>query len=213
MQVDTRETQLIALLTQSGVEFQVQTLCLGDISLPGYLIERKTGSDLVASIIDGRLREQRSRLLASGLRVIYIIEGPLVSRNRVPISTSVGAIVNMIIRDRLQVLRTFDTRETAAFLCNLHKKVVFSRPPAATLGLAPPPLMGKRQRDVDTTVQRMLMCVSGISEGMAGTITEQFSTLSALRAELSSPTCTIRVAKQRTLGKTLIHRIKAYLDT
>jgi ERCC4-type nuclease len=47
----------------------------------GVLIERKTVADLEASILDGRYREQRARLLSHAqehrLRVAYIIEGSL----------------------------------------------------------------------------------------------------------------------------------------
>ena len=43
----------------------------------GFLVERKTASDLRASIVDGRFVEQRSRLLQSGFDVVYIVEGDL----------------------------------------------------------------------------------------------------------------------------------------
>ena len=46
-----------------------------------YIVERKTGSDLASSIIDGRYEEQSYRLLHSGdlipHSVIYLIEGEI----------------------------------------------------------------------------------------------------------------------------------------
>ena len=44
-----------------------------------YLIERKCINDLSISIIDGRFRDQKSRLIESNANVIYIIEGSVKS--------------------------------------------------------------------------------------------------------------------------------------
>jgi ERCC4-type nuclease len=83
--VDTRERDLIILLS-----WPVKTLPVGDIwiglsgeqMIPGgIVIERKTTDDLEASILDGRYREQRTRLTTycqeSGARPLYVIEGPM----------------------------------------------------------------------------------------------------------------------------------------
>lgn len=44
---------------------------------PAWLVERKTQADLVASIKDGRWREQKQRVLANVPleRVVYVVEG------------------------------------------------------------------------------------------------------------------------------------------
>lgn len=81
--VDTRERDLIPLLS-----WPTRTLPVGDIWLglsgeevgPGGVVaERKTTDDLEASIIDGRYREQRTRLTTycqqRGAKPLYIIEG------------------------------------------------------------------------------------------------------------------------------------------
>jgi len=81
--VDTRERDLIPLLS-----WPVRTLPVGDIWLglsgeevgPGGVVaERKTTDDLEASIMDGRYREQRTRLTTycqqRGAKPLYIIEG------------------------------------------------------------------------------------------------------------------------------------------
>lgn len=82
--VDTRERELIPLLSP----WPVRTLPVGDIWIGlsgeevgrgGVVIERKTTNDLEASILDGRYREQRTRLTTYcqqfGGRPLYIIEG------------------------------------------------------------------------------------------------------------------------------------------
>ncbi len=82
--VDTRERDLIPLLAP----WPARTLPVGDIWIGlsgeeiragGLVIERKTTDDLEASILDGRYREQRTRLTTycqqRGARPLYIIEG------------------------------------------------------------------------------------------------------------------------------------------
>jgi ERCC4-type nuclease len=83
---DTRERDLIPRLTN----VITRNLPVGDIWIglsgeevaPGGVVaERKTVADLEASILDGRYREQRTRLLTycqqRGARPLYIIEGSL----------------------------------------------------------------------------------------------------------------------------------------
>jgi len=82
--VDTRERELIPLLSP----WPSRTLPVGDIWIGlsgeevtkgGVVIERKTTNDLEASILDGRYREQRTRLTTycqqRGARPLYVIEG------------------------------------------------------------------------------------------------------------------------------------------
>ena len=82
--VDTRERELIPLLKP----WPTRTIPVGDIWIGlsgeevgrgGLVIERKSTNDLEASILDGRYREQRTRLTsyceAQGARPLYIIEG------------------------------------------------------------------------------------------------------------------------------------------
>ena len=78
--VDNREHALIAELgVQTGV--QTASLILGDVQISvggklAIIIERKTISDLRASIVDGRYRDQMDRLslLPSEVRVVYLLE-------------------------------------------------------------------------------------------------------------------------------------------
>lgn len=82
--VDTRERELIPLLSP----WPSRTLPVGDIWIGlsgeeigrgGVVIERKTTNDLEASVLDGRYREQRTRLTTycqqRGARPLYVIEG------------------------------------------------------------------------------------------------------------------------------------------
>ena len=84
--VDTHEPPaLIDALKKSGAHFVIGTLDIGDIliyrdGVPAVLIERKTWSDLRASIRDNRLGEQTARMIPlckeANVRPIYLVEHP-----------------------------------------------------------------------------------------------------------------------------------------
>lgn len=143
---DERETTLydkcMELLPKFDPTIQIskKVLTLGDILLVKnsdseveqkieYLFERKSLSDLVASIKDGRYEEQSYRLIhASNVvpsRIMYIIEG-MFSQIRNPQEkkmiysgmTSLGAFKGF------QVLRTCSLTETAEFLLHFTDKIL-----------------------------------------------------------------------------------------
>ncbi len=140
--IDLREHSLIELLEkQQSQEFNnciiKQNLDIGDVSfyiqqnevLDCFLIvERKTVADLANSISSGRFREQKSRLLASGKRVMYLIEGNTNNYKdskftNVSATTLLSAIVNSLLRDNIQVYRTDSLEESCQFLLKIHEKL------------------------------------------------------------------------------------------
>ena len=98
-----RGAKLRIELVASGVAFEEQTLTLGDFAwvvrsarnhgrdyMLRHAVERKTLSDLSASIKDGRYREQKHRLSNAGLSGVgYLIEGPL-SVGRTPLNEKIA---------------------------------------------------------------------------------------------------------------------------
>ena len=80
LSIDKRERKLINYFSQYKFVSTI-TLDLGDLIIfdkekkPLLIIERKTIADLYASIVDGRYREQKARLIKSGCRFCYLIEG------------------------------------------------------------------------------------------------------------------------------------------
>ena len=83
LDIDFREQKLLAYIGDNQ-DCAIKTLLLGDFRIYNdtheILIERKTWSDVRASIRDGRFREQRSRLLlwkseSSQRQIVYIVEG------------------------------------------------------------------------------------------------------------------------------------------
>lgn len=135
-----RKDEMVKELRMNGVQFDVRKLNVGDFlwiakekmtPIPGqlvlptqqelvldYIIERKRMDDLCSSIKDGRFKEQKFRLLNSGLRhPVYLVED-FGSANflSMPEQTLEQSIVNTQVGQDFFVKRTRDTKESAAYL-------------------------------------------------------------------------------------------------
>lgn len=76
--VDERERKsgIPDLLKAVGVNLEVKTLPIGDyIVAPETIVERKSVSDLISSIFDGRLFDQCDRLKENFAHPIILVEG------------------------------------------------------------------------------------------------------------------------------------------
>ncbi len=127
IQLDNREHELIRLIPTVS---KPCALHVGDIWIGlsgeepvngGLIIERKTWADLEASIMDGRYREQRGRLLAysqeTGARVAYIIEKSTL-RNWIQ-DTVRKFIMRIQLVHGIAVFETASTQDTAQFIRSL----------------------------------------------------------------------------------------------
>jgi ERCC4-type nuclease len=126
--IDNREHAMIEMLNEEKCPIIVSQLDIGDIQYRyagelKLIIERKSINDLVASVKDGRYKEQKFRLVhaSNSARIMYIIEGKI---NKDKNSKLVwGAILNTMIRDNIKVIRTFSIEETVFLVSKLKEKV------------------------------------------------------------------------------------------
>ena len=213
MIIDDREHDLIDRLKAEKVEFTIERLPLGDIKIENeghmVLIERKRTDDFAASISDGRWREQKARLAASGAIAIYIIEGSLYGQNTPP-KTLVSALVNTMLRDKMFVIQTRGLEDTSLYLQQLAKKV--GREIQGHTGMKS--LMSKRKRKVDNAWQLILMAVPNVSERIAAVLIASYPTLTSLQEQLrhnSDQLRHINVTSKRKIGKKTIDNLKQYL--
>jgi len=125
--IDYREKDLSMLISSTDSE----NLEIGDVLIKKddnilFVIERKTVDDLKASIIDGRHREQKARLLNTGIpkeRIMYIIEGDITKPTGIPVDTLIGSLINTQLRDGIKTYKTMNIRETAMFIKRLFEKI------------------------------------------------------------------------------------------
>lgn len=93
--------------------------------------ERKTLSDLAASIKDGRYKNQKNKLLTilPTNCLYYIIEGPIDFNNSDTVlnginkKTMVSCILNTLIRDNIKILVTNDIDETCNLIINMYERI------------------------------------------------------------------------------------------
>lgn len=92
------------------------------------IIERKTLSDLVGSIKDGRYKEQKCRLLSNYpcSKIMYLIEGQVdskVKRQCYNIDIIYGSILNCLLRDKIKILFSKDIPETCNYIKMILKRM------------------------------------------------------------------------------------------
>jgi ERCC4 domain len=131
--VDYREAKLLEHLGQllpSGHTPVTSNLDIGDVLIKGdgftLLFERKTASDLAASIKDRRYSEQKARILSTlpPYACTYVLEGCALGQSTSPsphMTQSVyeGAVIHTMYRDKMHVVTTKDVHATAAFICSV----------------------------------------------------------------------------------------------
>ena len=142
--IDFREKDLINKINQlienipifSQITVESKNLPLGDISINDkddikLLIERKSISDLISSITDGRYEEQSFRLNSLELpnhNIIYLIEGDFRKINQFQKKsfeklTLYSTVLSLNYYKGFSVIRTFDLEETAIFILNSFYKM------------------------------------------------------------------------------------------
>jgi ERCC4-type nuclease len=127
--LDSRERQLIPLMPPS---IQIQLLPVGDAwfqdasGATALIIERKTIKDLEASVLDGRYREQKGRLLAAcgekGAQPLYLLEGPYSSTTgRLAAPALMKLVARLQFKYGIPVLHTQTLAESVLLLTSLHE--------------------------------------------------------------------------------------------
>ena len=130
------ESTITSVSKFADIKLISQTLPLGDIIINDgtndcIIIERKTLSDLAASIKDGRYEEQSYRL--NGLNhhnhnIIYLIEGDMYRFNtfkeRIDKQTLYSAMFSINYFKGFSVMRSNNIEETAMIACNMAYKLV-----------------------------------------------------------------------------------------
>ena len=118
--IDCRETHLINLLVDQHIDIIQKQLDVGDIMITNEedvvlcIIERKTINDLLASIKDGRYKEQHSRLVTHFhlKNILYILEG-YESFGSIQNNIIESSIIHTMFRDETKFLFTKNLIDTS----------------------------------------------------------------------------------------------------
>lgn len=212
--IDARERDLMKLVS---FPYDVKQLDIGDVHIcdpveghPMCIIERKSMADLEASITDGRYREQKGRLLSSGIPVVYIIEHGEVKTHKEAMVK--GAILNTQVRDRIPVIMSNSITHTATLIAHLKEKGVeyFDNKGAHVMDTYTP-LHAKKAKNAsphDIYVQQ-LSIIPGVSKRIGEIISEQYPSMKHLVMAFkeSEHPETLLVSPHARIGKVVSERI------
>jgi DNA excision repair protein ERCC-4 len=173
---DLREERsgIPAALREAGIDAVGSVLPAGDYVVSERLIvERKSSTDLAASIKDRRLFEQLDRLRAAYAAVVLIVEDePL----HIAEASWKGALARALGAGAA-ILRTDDPDDTAAWLVRLHRIERKAASPPRALARVRRPTGDDRQ-----TAEDVLRCLPGISAVGARRLLDHFGSLAEVFA-------------------------------
>lgn len=179
--VDSRECDLIRIL---GIDCVSSHLNVGDILIGKVLIERKTVTDLIASIQDGRWHDQLARMkqfvdFGEDSQSIVVVEG-LYSKeygNSFPRRNVFSALYGAFLRDKIPFVATNDISETADFCRHIKSLLNSNKSPSFQSGL---PRLRARKSIFENPVEiakAQLQVIPGISSRISAFLLQDFRTL------------------------------------
>ncbi len=203
--VDEREKKsgIPDLLKSVGLNLEMKTLPIGDyIVAPETIVERKSIRDLMASVFDGRLFDQCSRLKEHFEHPIVLMEGNVDEIEEITENpmTFYGAISTVVLDFKIPVIPTPSAAHTAKLLISLCSKKDSSKGPYLK--------KIKKSSNLEKQQLSILCSLPGVGEKFAIRMLTKFGTplkvFSATIAELS---------KVEGLGETRAKKIKKVLDS
>ena len=230
---DYREKLLIRLAAPIVNEFAppVGDIWIGDVSgtnllAGGVILERKTGADLEASIMDGRYSEQRGRLLAYAnehkVAVGYVIEGILDRLDaRLPESALLKHITRLQFHHRIPVIQTASPQETIRIATLIEEQWVKDKGQfswQSDVGSSATPVAASYVKSVcrdspEAFLLGVLTQCRGISEALARLILGTYTTLESLLGASAADIAVISDPSnpKRKVGKAVAERLYGLL--
>ena len=184
--VDEREKRsgIPSLLKGIGINLEIKTLPVGDyIVAPETIVERKSISDLVSSVFDGRLFDQCNRMKENFQFPIIIIEGDTNEIEELIENPFVfyGAVSSVAIDFKIPIISTPNASHTAKLLVSMCSRKDVTKGP----------FIKKIRKSSDIQKQQLsvLCSLPGVGEKTAIRMLEKFGTplmvLSSSITELS----------------------------
>ena len=151
---DYREDKIAKILEKLGLKVAIANLEIGDFVISERtIIERKTHSDFISSIIDGRIFDQVKRMKEEFEKVIIIIEG--YSNRKINENSLKAAIATLALDEAISLIETLNPLDTAKMIYWLAKKegkkefIAFKA--------------GKKKRELKELQEQIICSLPGIS--------------------------------------------------
>ena len=239
LKIDSREGKVLELFKGTTKNIKQEQLLIGDFTIHKnnelvVLIERKTLSDLVSSLIDGRYNEQSLRLNNHELNnhnIIYLIEGNISNFNskikRFDKDTIYSIMTTLSLYKGFSVINTFSLQESFNFINKLYEKIEKSSDKMFCLSTTISTnedycSVIKQEKSANITPENideiMLMQIPNVSSNVSKIIMDKYKTLENLIKQLKEDgnildkiKTTTKTNKERKINKSTVENIKKYL--
>ena len=190
-----------------NISFELVTLPVGDYLIEDkIIIERKTLSDFLVSIKNGRIFQQAYRIAQSGKNGLIILEGDksMVNSSSMSRKAVQGALIHLEVFVGIPVMRSLNVQETLALMVDiLHQCQQQQLPRLKHIISGNPGIrINKKQRQKLFLIQNLPGI--GTKKGLA--LLKSFSTI-----ENIMNTSQLDLTKVKGIGKKLSERIYAIL--
>ena len=202
--VDEREKKsgIPNLLKSIGINLEIKTLPIGDyIVAPETIVERKSISDLVSSVFDGRLFDQCNRMKENFQFPIIIIEGDIDEIEELIENPFVfyGAVSSIAIDFKIPIISTPNATHTAKLLVSMCSRKNTTKGPFIK--------KIRKSNDIQKQQLSVLSSLPGVGEKIAIRMLEKFGT--PLKVFSASST---ELSKISGLGESRAKKIKKMLQ-
>jgi DNA excision repair protein ERCC-4 len=203
--VDERERKsgIPDLLKSVGLNIEMKTLPIGDyIVAPETVVERKSIRDLMASVFDGRLFDQCSRLKDNFEYPIVLVEGNVDEIEEITENPMIfyGAISTVVLDFKIPIIPTPSAAHTAKLLVSMCSRKDAPKGPYLK--------KIKKSPDLEKQQLSVLCSLPGIGEKFAIRMLAKFGTPSKVFSATTS-----ELAKVEGLGESRAKKIKKTLDS
>ena len=222
MILDYREKELINQLPEEPTK----NLPVGDIWIGvteeqepqenAVIIERKTVHDFEASFLDGRYREQRTRLISYAAEkkanLLYILEGDLATARTLKPEALQQLLNRLQLRYKIALINTSSIEHTAIICTLIEKQIKEDHKCFAYEALGYEQTIHVKKKDNSSDPKyvylSMVQQISGISKTVAEALHSSFGSIPRLCAANEQDLAAVKVGA-RKLGPKLAAKIRA----
>ena len=168
--IDKRERGILDIIKDiDDIEYEEKMLDIGDIQIINdvneieYLIERKTINDLMSSVIDGRYKEQKTRILENidKSKFIYLIEMTgYVKKYEKMIN---GFLLNNIFRDNITIIYSFNIQHSINLIITFYNKLKYKEFLVDNKMVNFIHNQTKKKKILENKFENVLMCIPNVS--------------------------------------------------
>lgn len=198
---DYREGEVINYIKNFGAKVNERALNVGDFVVSDRVaVERKTHSDFIGSVINGRIFEQARTLKENFAKPVIIIEG--YSNRQINENALKAAIASLLIDFGISMLATKNPQDTARTIYWIARKEQIKGKRGIAIKV------GKKPKEIKK-LQEFIVCgIPGVSTITAKKLLGHFGTV-----EKTFTASEEELKKVKGMGKKLVEKVRKILTT